>query len=110
MKKEYKIIYETGSYAIRIIPLNYRIDIKSSMIPLNPNAGIERDWYSPLDWSSGFNSPMGRAIWVAEEACSDHFRLITKDEIIAKNKRCESMVKVRLARRNKLSTRSKHGE
>jgi hypothetical protein len=86
-----KIIYETDKYYITTIPLNYKIYIKKSMVLKDHNTGIERDWYSPLDWDKPFKTPLERAIWVAEEACNDHFRPITKEE---------QAFKTRLARSN----------
>jgi hypothetical protein len=75
-----KTVYETDRYYISIIPLNYKIYIKKNMVLKDHNTGIERDFYSPLDWDKPFKTPLDRAIWVAEEACNDYFRPITKEE------------------------------
>jgi hypothetical protein len=75
------IIFETNEYTIKEIPLNYRIDIKKTLRLKDHHSAIERDWYSPLDWSQGFENPLERAKWIAEEACKDHFRPITEKEL-----------------------------
>ena len=69
-----KIIYETNNYTIKKIPLNYRIDIKRTMVAINRNAGIERDCYSDIE------KPLEKAIEVAERFSDDYFRSITEEE------------------------------
>jgi hypothetical protein len=93
-----KIIYETELYTIKEIPFNYKIDIKKNMVAQNPNAGIERDWYSPLDWDKPFKTPLELATWVAEETCKDHFRPITPGEVEANKLKGERLIKINLAR------------
>jgi hypothetical protein len=87
-----KIIYETDKYTITKIPLNYSIKIKPSMVLKEHTSGMGRDWFSPLDWDRPFTTPLERAIWVAEEACNDYFRPITKEEI-EKHKKLASRMK-----------------
>jgi len=69
-----KVIYETNNYTIKKIPLNYRIDVKKTMVARNRNAGIERDCYSDIE------KPLERAIEVAEQFSNDYFRPITEKE------------------------------
>lgn len=44
-----KIVFDNKFYRISIIPLNYRIDVKRTLIKKIPNHGIDRDCYSDLD-------------------------------------------------------------
>lgn len=55
MKKAWEVrrpelIFDGPHYTIEKIPLNYRIFIKWHVKKKNPNAGIDRDCYSSLDF------------------------------------------------------------
>ena len=93
-----KTIFETDKYTIKEIPLNYRIDIKPSMVLKDKNTGIERDWYWPLDWGK---QPLESVKQVAEEACKDYFRPRTPEEQREAEKKAESMRRMRFVKRNR---------
>lgn len=86
-----KIIYETNEYTVKQIPLNYRIDIKKTMMAQNHNAKIDRDLYLPLD------TKMDNIKFVAERYCNDYFRPITEEEVKKFKNQAERFTKINLA-------------
>ena len=63
----YKIVHQTNNYTIKKIPLNWRIDIKRSLVLKNQATRIERDWYEDIE------HPLQEAVELAERVCSDYF-------------------------------------
>ena len=61
------IVKETENYTIKKIPLNWRIDIKKTLVLKNQSTRIERDWYEDIE------HPLKNAINLAERVCEEYF-------------------------------------